>query len=90
MTEAVEDRSRITWVIEVSFLVRREASVSAAATHLRPKPRAARVTKVTSTRIWIFLKPNTFLCELAFRLHETSESAHRNRIIIKPLYSGVF
>ena len=62
MTEAVEDRSRITWVLEVSFLVRREASVSAAATHLRPKPRAARVTKVTSTRIWIFLKPNTFLC----------------------------
>ena len=93
MTEAVEDRSRITWVLEVSFLVRREASVSAAATHLRPKPRAARVkvkVKVTSTRIRIFLKPNTFLCELAFRLHETSESAHWNRIIIKPLYSGVF
>ena len=56
MAEAVEDRSRITWVLEVSFLVRREASVSAAATHLRPKPRAARVTKVTSTRIRIFLK----------------------------------
>ena len=90
MAEAVEDKSRITWVLEVSFLVRREVSVSAAATHLRPKPRAARVTKVTSTRIRIFLKPNTFLCELAFRLHETSESAHWNRIIIKPLYSGVF
>ena len=70
MTEAVEDRSRITWVLEVSFLVRREASVSAAATHLRPTPRAARVTKVTSTRIRIFFKPNTFLCELPFRLHE--------------------
>ena len=37
MAEAVEDRSRITWVLKVSFLVRR-----AAATHLRPKPRAAK------------------------------------------------
>ena len=28
MAEAVEDKSRITWVLEVSFLVRREVSVS--------------------------------------------------------------
>ena len=32
MAEAVEDRSQITWVPEVSFRVRRDASVSAEAT----------------------------------------------------------
>ena len=41
--------------------------------------------KTLSTRIQIFLKPHIFLSESAFHPHETSESAHRNRIFLKPL-----
>ena len=62
---------------------------SPAAESLRPAllmPNSiASFTKTPSTRIRIFLKPHKFLCELAFRPHETSESAHRNRIFFKPL-----
>ena len=35
-----------------------------------------------STRIRILLKPHTFWCESAYRPHESSESGHRNRILL--------
>ena len=41
------------------------------------------------TRICIFSKPHTFLHERTFGPHETSESGHRNRIILKPLSRAV-
>lgn len=36
---------------------------------------------------FFFLKPHILLHELAFRPHDASESAHRNLIFFKPLYT---
>ena len=49
--------------------------------------RAERATfiKATSARIGIFLKPHIFLHVSALRPHQTSESRHRSRIVLKPL-----
>ena len=56
MAEAVEDRTRITWVLEVSFLVWREASVSG-----RSDPSTAEATSGKAESFWresIRLRPH--------------------------------